>query len=304
MYTQPQVIGYDQNGQPIYGQVPMMYAQPQIIGYDQNGQPIYGQVPMMYAQPQPAENADPTQPHIQQPMGFPGAPVQGMNGMPAYGAPPVQPQQPKKKEEPDHVDVPDDFWEFFDGGKSTKHADNDGMDDFFGKHSNDMGGVSADGSDMGRLKKFEKKRVDYMGDTPLVDASKLNPNDSPKYNKMFMRKTDTVNADDLQAKEQVHNQDRMRVTREVDANQLNSYERYKSRVTMNAAGEADADQLEAYVRQRSESLMSGDVSAVEALPKKKTTYNDEIDAIELPEYMKARKSVKDDQPEIPGLPEI
>ena len=67
---------------------------------------------------------------------------------------------------------------------------------------------------------------------------------------------------------------------------------------------ADADQLEAYVPQHSESIMSGDVTAVEALPKKKSTYNDEIDAIELPEYMQARKSVKDDQPEIPGLPEI
>jgi hypothetical protein len=322
MYGQPQIIGYDQNGQPLYGQAPVMYAQPQIIGYDQNGQPLYGQAPMMFAQPQiigydqngmplygqpqPVENADPSQPHFPQPMGFPGAPVQAMNGMPAFGAPPVQPQQPApQKEEPDHVDVPDDFWEFFDGGKSTKHAERDSMDDFFGKHSNDMGGISADGPGMDRFnRKFEKKRVDYMGDTPLVDASKLNPNTAPKYNKMFMRKTDTVNADDLEANEQVHTQDRMRVTREVDANQLNSYEHYKSRVTMNAAGEADADQLEAYVPQHSESIMSGDVTAVEALPKKKSTYNDEIDAIELPEYMQARKSVKDDQPEIPGLPEI
>ena len=179
------------------------------------------------------------------------------------------------------------------------------MDDFFGKHSNDMGGISADGPGMDRFnRKFEKKHVDYMGDTPIVDASQLNPNTASKYNKMFMRKTDTVNADDLEAKEQVHNQDRMRVTREVDATQLNAYEHYKSRVTMNAAGEADADQLEAYVPQHSESIMSGDVTAVEALPKKKSTYNDEIDAIELPEYMQARKSVKDDQPEIPGLPEI
>ena len=322
MFAQPQIIGYDQNGQPLYGQAPVMYAQPQIIGYDQNGQPLYGQAPMMFAQPQiigydqngmplygqpqPVENADPSQPHFPQPMGFPGAPVQAMNGMPAFGAPPVQPQQPApQKEEPDHVDVPDDFWEFFDGGKSTKHAERDSMDDFFGKHSNDMGGISADGPGMDRFnRKFEKKRVDYMGDTPLVDASKLNPNTAPKYNKMFMRKTDTVNADDLEANEQVHTQDRMRVTREVDANQLNSYEHYKSRVTMNAAGEADADQLEAYVPQHSESIMSGDVTAVEALPKKKSTYNDEIDAIELPEYMQARKSVKDDQPEIPGLPEI
>ena len=50
--------------------------------------------------------------------------------------------------------------------------------------------------------------------------------------------------------------------------------------------------------------MSQNVEAVEALPKKKSTYNDEIDAIELPDYMQARKTVKDDEPEIPGLPEI
>ncbi len=44
--------------------------------------------------------------------------------------------------------------------------------------------------------------------------------------------------------------------------------------------------------------------AVEALPKKKTTYVDEIDAIELPEHMQAKKTVKEKTPEIPGLPEI
>jgi hypothetical protein len=304
--AQPQIIGYDQNGMPVYGQPqPMMYAQPQIIGYDQNGMPIYGQAqPMMYAQPQMLnENGEPVPAPYPQPMPYGGiAPMQPA-GIPPYGAPAPQPQQPQQpQQDKERVDVPDDFWEFFDGGKSTKHAE-DTMDDFFGKHSNDMGGVSANG-DMGRLKKFEKKRVDYMGDTPLVDASKLIPNTANKFNKMYMRKTDSVNAEDLEAKVQTKTQDIMRVTKEVDANKLNSYEHIKSRVTMNAAGEANADDLEAYVHEHKEAIMSQNVEAVEALPKKKSTYNDEIDAIELPDYMQARKTVKDDEPEIPGLPEI
>ena len=304
--AQPQIIGYDQNGMPVYGQPqPMMYAQPQIIGYDQNGIPIYGQAqPMMYAQPQMLnENGEPVPAPYPQPMPYGGiAPMQPA-GIPPYGAPAPQPQQPQQpQQDKERVDVPDDFWEFFDGGKSTKHAE-DTMDDFFGKHSNDMGGVSANG-DMGRLKKFEKKRVDYMGDTPLVDASKLIPNTANKFNKMYMRKTDSVNAEDLEAKVQTKTQDIMRVTKEVDANKLNSYEHIKSRVTMNAAGEANADDLEAYVHEHKEAIMSQNVEAVEALPKKKSTYNDEIDAIELPDYMQARKTVKDDEPEIPGLPEI
>ncbi|MDE6780702.1 MAG: hypothetical protein K2J40_04485, partial [Ruminococcus sp.] len=44
----PQIIGYDQNGMPVYGQ-PQMY-QPQIIGYDQNSMPVYGQSQMYQSQ--------------------------------------------------------------------------------------------------------------------------------------------------------------------------------------------------------------------------------------------------------------
>jgi hypothetical protein len=175
------------------------------------------------------------------------------------------------------------------------------MDDFFGKHSSDMAGID---SDLDRLKKFEKKRVDYMGETPLVDAEKLTPNTAAKFNKMYMRQTESVNAEDLAVNETSHSLDKMRPTREVDVSRLNSYEHIRSRITMGSAGEADASQLEAFVPQHKASMMSGDVKAVEAMPKRKATYNDEIDAIELPDYMQARKTVKDDQPEIPGLPEI
>ncbi len=300
MYPQPQIVGYDANGMPIYGQ-PMMYPQPQIVGYDANGMPIYGQPVMYPQQPVPGENVEMMQNPYQQPMGYPGmAPMPGMmpGGMNPYQP---QPQQPAPKEE--RVEVPDDFWEFFDGGKATEHADRDGMDDFFGKHSNDMGGMPGS-SDQGRLKRFEHKKVDYMGDTPVVDASGLAPNTPAKYNKLYMRQTAQVNADDLQAKQQSVRYDYMGATKDVNADDLSAYQRRRSDVTMNAAGKADADQLEAYIPEHKEAIMSGEVKAVEALPKKKTTYNDEIDAIQLPEYMQARKTQRDDTPEIPGLPEI
>ena len=96
--VQPQVIGYDQNGMPVYSQPQMMYGQPQFIGYDQNGMPIYSQ------------------------------------GMPANAAmqqykpaqPPQQEEQPEEKESSEA-----DFWAFFDEGKETKHSGE--ADDFFGR---------------------------------------------------------------------------------------------------------------------------------------------------------------------------
>jgi len=203
------------------------------------------------------------------------------------------------------VSVPDDFWEFFDGGKGS-HKDKRSSDgDFFGKqHGGDMGDVSAAGMDMSRLKKREKKKNSYMSDTPLVDADKLVKNEAAKFNKFYMRQTETVNADDLEEKTQTRTQDIMGVTAEVDVSALNANERYRSRIKMSGAGEANPDDLEAFVREHKTALMAEADHAVEAMPRKKQAYVDELDAIELPEYMQAKKTVRDDTPEIPSLPEL
>ena len=70
---------------------------------------------------------------------------------------------------------------------------------------------------------------------------------------------------------------------------------------MTNAGMANADDLQANSKQHREALMAQADHAVQAMPKKPRTYNDEIDAIELPEEMKAKKT---NNAEIPGLPEF
>ena len=310
MYGQPQIIGYDQSGMPIYGQAqPMMYGQPQIIGYDQNGMPmyapapqpqiigydqngmpIYGQAqPMMYGQPQIIGYDQSGMPIYGQ-----AQPVMGnmpMGGMPAQHTP-VQPQSQPKKETKKN-----EFWDdFFDNGNSS-----DNGDDFFGK--SDPFGSSVGKNDSNRLKKLERKKNTYMNDTPLVDASNLQPNTADKFNKMYMRKTEMVNASDLSANVQTKKQDIMNVTDDVSGETLAAYERKKNNITMYKAGEADASQLEAYNREKKESIMASADHAVEAMPKKKV-YADEVDNIELTALMKARKAIREENPDIPALPDI
>ena len=305
--AQPQIIGYDPSGMPIYGQAPqpMMYAQPQIIGYDPSGMPIYSQPqPMMYGQPPVIDG------NVAQPGGMPAIGYQqpGMAGAPQMGGMPGMPANPQPQPEPqkeERIDVPDDFWEFFDGGKATKHRET--SDDFFGRSNHgDMGDISFGSRDMSNMGKQSGKKRSYMNDTPIVDAGDLRPNDVDKFSKMYMRKTDMVNADDLEANhhEKVH--DSMGVTKEVDVDKLSSAndDRLRSRITMHTAGEADPDQLEAYVPEHKAAMMAQADHAVEALPKKKEKYVDELDLIELPEHMKAKKTIKSNDPTIPDLPDL
>lgn len=309
MYSQPQIIGYDPNGMPVYSQPqPMVYGQPLIIGYDQNGMPVYAQAPPMTApEPQPQQGAPQGMQTMQ---GMPAMPQQTMQGMPAMPAMPSMPQQgansmygmpalpkaPQKQEQEELVDVSEDFWKFFDGGAATKHKESD-PEDFFGKSHGGMG-------DLGSLRHNDKKKTSYMNDTPIVDANKLVYNDADKFNRFYMRQTDTVNADDLAANEHVKIQDRMGVTRQVDAGMLSEKLTGKSRITMYTAGEANADSLEAYVPEHKASMMDGDLHAVEALPKKKNPYESELDKIELPEYMQAKKTVREETIEIPSIPQV
>ena len=309
MYSQPQIIGYDPNGMPVYSQPqPMVYGQPLIIGYDQNGMPVYAQAPPMTApEPQPQQGAPQGMQTMQ---GMPAMPQQTMQGMPAVPAMPSMPQQgansmygmpalpkaPQKQEQEELVDVSEDFWKFFDGGAATKHKESD-PEDFFGKSHGGMG-------DLGSLRHNDKKKTSYMNDTPIVDANKLVYNDADKFNRFYMRQTDTVNADDLAANGHVKIQDRMGVTRQVDAGMLSEKLTGKSRITMYTAGEANADSLEAYVPEHKASMMDGDLHAVEALPKKKNPYESELDKIELPEYMQAKKTVREETIEIPSIPQV
>lgn len=317
MYTPPQIVGYDQSGMPIYSQPqPMMYAQPQIIGYDQSGTPIYGQPqPMMYAQPQIIGYDQSGMPVY----GQPSAPVQpqqnmpsvnGMNpqsetaGIPRTGMNEV-PQQPHSAPEKKQETSKEDFWAFFNNGKSDNRHEEASADDFFGKSSRGgMNDLNASGSDISAFRHSEKKKSSYMNDTPIVDAANLQKNDADKFNKFFMRQTEAVNADDLQANTRKKHQDFMGVTREVNADMLSANSQFKTRFSMEYAGEVNADSLENYVPEHKEALMAQADHAVEALPKRINPYESELDKIELPEYMQARKTIREEETEIPSIPQI
>ena len=265
------------NGMPPQGG---MQGLPQQNGSQQmNGMPMYGQ-PMMYGQPQAPDTHE-------------GAPMGQMAGMQAAPLKPLKPiPPPPPAEDKEKVEVPDDFWEFFDGGKATEHAEVDSADDFFGKRGDEIEG----------MKRFEKKKDAYMNDTPLVDASKLRKNEPAKFNKFYMKAAGIADPDQLEAKKQEKHIDYMSATKDVDASKLRAHEKSKAWNIMNKADKANADELEANVTEHTEALMAQADHAVQAMPKKPKTYNDEIDAIELPESMKAKKTKK--QVEIPGLPEI
>jgi hypothetical protein len=308
MYAQPQLVGYDQNGMPIYAQPqPVMYM-PQFIGYDQNGMPVYAQPQQMMYSPNPVQQPvyPNAYPNMQQPvnnMGMMNTPYQN----PMYGNQPPQnvSPEPEQKEEP--AREKDEFWDSLFTDDEEKNQ-NDSSDDFFSKpshsHSDDMGSVSTEGLDMSLLKRHEKTTKNYMGDTPDVDAGELTPNRPDELNKFYMGATAAVNADDLEAKKPSVRKDKMGMTETVNADSLETFERKKSSVTMSQTEQTNADELQAYKHEHKQALMDAADHAVEALPTKKTSAADEIDAIELPEYMQAKKTIHNETPEIPDIPPI
>ncbi len=307
MYAQPQIIGYDQNGMPLYGQPmqqPVMYAQPQIIGYDQNGMPLYGQPmqqPMMYAQPQIIG-------YDQNGMSLYGQPMQQPVGVPMQGIPSVPPQNVQREEpvEP-KKDEKQAFWDFFDEG-SKKTETHEKENDFFGKAESDLiipEDPFADIDNRRKKRLQEKMKSDgVMGDLPVVDGSKLEKNDSSKINSLYMRQIKESTSNDLAAGAGKDNSGAMDETTEVDASLLAENLNVKSRISMGYTENVNADDIKEAVHEHREAIMSQDVQAVEAMPKKINPYESEIDKIELPEYMQAKKTVRENIAEIPSLPEF
>ena len=295
VYVQPQFIGYDQNGTPVYAQMQFigydqngmpMYAQsqvyPQFMGYDQNGMPVYAQ-PQTYPQPQF--------------MGY------DQNGMPVYAENPA-PVQSMPQSVPSDVQKNDDtaekFMDFLDDGenKSTEKT----REDFFGK-SSDMGDVDLPVMDVGSLRKREQKKKVYMTDVEIQDAENLIPNTAAKFSQKYMRQAENVNSNDLGEKNTYSRKVSMGSTKSVDAEMLNPKMSYKSRIRMGDATNANPDMSQNTVKKRKAFTMEEAGHAVEAMPKKKQ-YVDELDLIEIPEYMQARKKSKKDKKNFPSMTDL
>ena len=324
MYAQPQIIGYDPNGVPIYGQPQgMMYAQPQIIGYDPNGVPIYGQPGFQPMGGMPVQNQG--LPPNMQPMqsmpnmqSFPNPNMQAtqnngmmsnMQGMMSFPnqrfkndviPPPQQTETTPQKEEKT------DFWAFFDEVSGEHHENSEG--DFFGKARSETVVSDDPFADIDNRRKkrlqAEKASQGFMSDTPVVDGDRLAKNDSDRINKLYMRQTGSSVSTDLTVGEGKHKKRSMSAVGEVNADMLAEKLNVRSRVSMQYADKTNADDIEAYVPEHREAIMAKAEHAVEAMPKKINPYESELDKIELPEYMKAKKTVHEDAAEIPSIPEV
>ncbi len=321
MFAQPQIIGYDPNGVPIYGQPQgMMFAQPQIIGYDPNGVPIYGQPNFQPMGGMPVTNQG-VMPNMQPTQGMQSVPNQGMQGIPNHGMTPNMqgmanvpkqngmqgiPNTPQQTAEAPKKEEDNDFWSFFDGGSGEHHASSD--DDFFGKARSEPIISDDPFADIDNRRKMrlqaEKAAQGFMSDTPVVDGDKLAKNDSDRINKLYMRQTGNSVSTDLTVGEGKHKKGTMAAAGEVNADMLAEKLNVRSRVSMQYADEINADGIEAYVPEHREAIMAQADHAVEAMPKKIDPYESELDKIELPEYMQAKKTVHEDTAEIPSLPEI
>ncbi len=326
MYAQPQIVGYDPNGMPIYSQPqPVMYAQPQIVGYDPNGMPIYSQPqPVMYTQPQIVGYDPNGMPIYSQPQPVMYAQPQIMgydpNGMPIYSQPQpmpyAQPQQipaPQISAEPEKTveeqESPDNkqaFWDFFNEGKKEPAPQKEEKD-FFGRFKVDTIDPSDPFADIDNRRKqrlsAKEQNNGVMGNMPVVDGSKLEKNDSSKINNLYMRQIKDSSSADLTVGTGKHEHRAMDETKEVDASKLSENLNIKSRVSMGYTDNVNAEDIEQVSKKHQEALMAQAEHAVEAMPKK-VKYESELDKIELPEYMQAKKTVRDNTPEIPSLPEV
>ncbi|MDE5556678.1 MAG: hypothetical protein K2J32_03120, partial [Ruminococcus sp.] len=309
--TPPQIIGYDQNGMPVYAQ-PQMYPQSQFIGYDQNGMPIYAQS-QMYPQSQFMGYDQNGMPIYSQPMVFqPQIIGYDQNGMPVYSQPVSYPQSQVMNYAPPSVNAEkvqqqpvdeemEKFRDFLDDGKNET-ATIQKEEDFFGK-SSDMGDVALPDLDIGGLKKREKKKKVYMTDVEIQDAENLVPNNASKFNQKYMRKANEAGSGDLGEKTTHKKRVEMSETKTADPRLLNPKFQYKSRIKMGDTTTAQTDNFNTKtLRQRKVSMAEAD-HAVEAMPKKKK-YVDELDLIELPEYMQARKKSKKDKPDFPSMSDL
>ncbi len=321
---QPQFVGYDANGMPVYAQVMMM---PQFVGYDMNGMPIYMPMPV-YPQnmqnPQGFPNVQPMQPNMQNPQGFPNVPPVQPNMQNPQGFPNIQPMQPNMQNpqnlhnhnndiaEPKEQEK-ESLWSDFLEEDVKKSAPNNqpkkvsSDDDFFSnpqRSNNNMGGVSAEGLDFSKLERHKKeKKNKYMSSAPEADASCLSPNVN-RGNGKYMKDTAIVNPDELEQHVTKKPKTKMKASLEVNADELEQFVRKSPEVIMNSTQKADASELKAYKHEHVEAIMQGADKAVEAMPKKKV-YVDELEQIELPVYMKAKKSKANESGnEIPSLPDI
>ena len=310
MYAQPQFMGYDQNGAPVYSQPqPAMYAQPQFMGYDQNGAPVYSQPqPVMYAQPQIVGYDQNGVPVYSQPQPMPYA--QPQIPTPQIPTPQIPADPQKIEEKPKETDNKQAFWDFFNEGKKEPTQQKEEKD-FFGR----LKAAAIDPTDpFADIDNRRKQRLDakaeqernngVMDNMPVVDGSKLEKNESNKINNLYMRQVKDSSSDDLTVGTGKHKDCTMEVTQEVDASKLTENLNVKSRISMGITDEVNADDIEKATHEHREAIMAQADHAVEAMPKKINPYESELDKIELPEYMQAKKTVRDNTPEIPSLPEI